>query len=89
MQDGHLQLIELIWMIMKDGNLGKHAAYCWLDKVRSGDRHLWDEEQLQPEGVVLLPLDAGQELGLCMESLAWGGTRGLLQSSENPHPVFP
>ena len=85
----HLQLIELIWMIMKDGNLWKHAADCRFDKVRGGDRHLGDEVQLEPEGVVLLLLDAWQELGLCMESRARGSTRWLLQSSENLHPVFP
>ena len=46
------------------------AAGGWFDKLGDGDQ---DEEELHPEGVVRLLLDAGQELGLCVESSAGGG----------------
>ena len=36
------------------------AAGGWFDKLGDGDQ---DEEELHPEGVVRLLLDAGQELG--------------------------
>ena len=48
------------------------AAGRWFDKLGDGDQ---DEEELHPEGVVRLLLDAGQELGLCVESSARSGAR--------------
>ena len=44
----------------------------WFDKLGDGDQ---DEEELHPEGVVRLLLDAGQELGLCVESSARSDAR--------------
>ena len=45
------------------------AAGRWFDKLGDGDQ---DEEELHPEVVLL---DAGQELGLCVESSARSGAR--------------